>query len=307
VKAPRAPLGRLRGEILRFAAVASVPMILNFVVFQRSEFFFLERFSSDRQIALYSIAYSLYAALLALPAGLGNMFAPAVATLHGAGAHSRIRSGFARALRLLLFTTIPLTAAAVVFGPPLVRLAYGSQYAYSGTLLLVLALPLLIVPAGGVSGGLLFGYGRIRVAVAIGVAAGVVDLGLAALLVPPLDALGAAIANISAQLTGAVLGVGYCIRLVGGVQVAPRHLVRIAAATLVAAGAAEAVLQIGDGAPALALGLLAGTAVYCALAVSLRVLPREDAEWLVTTLGGRSKGRITRICRRLAGAPLGAA
>ena len=37
---PRAALGRIRREVLHFMAVASVPMILSFVVFQRSEFFF---------------------------------------------------------------------------------------------------------------------------------------------------------------------------------------------------------------------------------------------------------------------------
>ena len=95
IKTPRAALGRIRREVLHFIAVASVPMILSFVVFQRSEFFFLEHYSTDQQIALYSIAFGLYAALLALPSALSNMFAPAVATLHRAGAQSGSRAATA--------------------------------------------------------------------------------------------------------------------------------------------------------------------------------------------------------------------
>jgi O-antigen/teichoic acid export membrane protein len=306
IRAVRVPLGHLRIEVLRFAAVASVPMLLNFVVFQRSEFYFLERSSTNTQIALYSIAYSVYAALLAFPTGFVQMFAPAVATLKGAGAHERIRNGYARSLRLIFLITIPITAAAIVFGPPLVQLVYGDQYAGAGVLIRVLAIPLLIVPAGGVSGGLLFGYGRIRVPVLVGIVAGTVDLGLAALLVPHLDALGAAFANISAQLIAGLLGIGYCVRMVGGIQTAPRHLAKTVAAALVAGGCAELVLLVGSGAGFLALAMLVGIAVYAALAASLRVLPREDADWLVQTLGGRAKGRLTRVCKRLSGAPLGA-
>jgi O-antigen/teichoic acid export membrane protein len=307
IKAARAPLGHLRVEVLRFAAVASLPMLLNFVVFQRSEFFFLEHDSTDQQIAIYSIAFSVYAALLALPTGLVQMFGTAVATLKGAGAHHRIRSGYARGLRLLFLVTIPTTVGALVFGPPLVRLVYGEQYKGAGTLILVLAIPLLIVPAGGVSGGLLFGYGRIWVPVVVGIIAGIVDLGLAALLVPRLDALGAAIANVSAQLAAGVLGIGYCIRMVGGIQIAPRHLAKTAAAALTAGGCAEAVLLLlGSGAGGLAAAMVVGIGVYVALVTSLRVLPREDADWLVETLGARSKSRLTRVCRRLSGTPLGA-
>lgn len=305
IKAPRVPLGRLRGEVLRFAAVASVPMLLNFIVFQRSEFYFLEHYSTNTQIALYSIAYSVYAALLALPTGFVQMFAPAVAALKGAGAHDRIRNGYARSLRLVLFTTIPITVCALVFGPPLVRLVYGDEYGGTGVLVRVLAIPLLIVPAGGVSGGLLFGYGRVRMAVVIGIIAGIVDLGLAALLVPRLDALGAAIANDSAQLAAGLMGIGYCVRMVGGIQIAPRHLAKTGAAALTAGACAELVLLLGAGAGPLALAMIVGIVVYAALVASLRVLPREDADWLVQSLGGRTKSRIAWVCERLSGARLG--
>jgi O-antigen/teichoic acid export membrane protein len=306
ITSPRVALGKVRREVLHFMAVASVPMVLSFVVFQRSEFFFLEHYSTDRQIALYSIAFGLYAALLALPSALSNMFAPAVATLHGAGAHERIQSGFGRGLRLLFIISIPLTAGGIVFGPPLIGLLYGSEYNGAGLLFLVLITPLLVVPAGGLSGGLLFGYGRIRAPVVIGVLAGVIDLGLAAALVPQLDALGAALANVSAQIGAALLGIVYCVRLVGGIQLAPRHLARAVLAAAVAGGCGELILRFVDGAGGLVLAMVVSFVVYAGLAASLRVLPREDADWLVSSVGGRMSGRITWICRRLSGAPLGA-
>jgi O-antigen/teichoic acid export membrane protein len=308
VKAPKEPVGALGHEIRRFALAASIPVFMSFLIFQRSEFFFLNRYSTNAQIALYSIAFSVYASALALPNAIANTFSPAVATLVGANAHDRIRAGYGRGLRLLLFATVPLTAGALVFGPPLLRIVYGHEYAGSGELLLVLLAPLPLVPIGGLSSGLLFGYRQVRLPVIIGLAAGVIDLGLAALLVPYLDAMGAALANISAQTVAAAGMIFYCVRLVGGVDIARRQLARLAAASAAAAGAAQLVLEVSSGPESFLLGLALGAVVLAVLAVWLRVLPREDADWIAGAVTGRSGARkITAVCRRLSGQSLVAA
>ena len=56
----------------------------------RSEFFFLQHYSNDQQIAFYSIAYAVSTGVVRLPSAMGEVLAPAVATLFGAGAHERI-------------------------------------------------------------------------------------------------------------------------------------------------------------------------------------------------------------------------
>jgi O-antigen/teichoic acid export membrane protein len=305
ITSTRQALGDLRGEIVRFALAASVPMILGFVVFQRSEFFFLERFSSNTQIALYSIAFSVFAVLVAMPVALANTVAPAVATLHGAGAEARIRAGYARGLRLLLFICIPVMAAGYVFGPSLVRLVFGNQYAGAGDILLVLLIPLLVIPLGGLSTGFLYGYGRIRVPVIAGIVATVVDLTLAGLLVPSFEAIGAAVANVCAQLISALVVLLYSIRLVGGVDVAPGHLGKVGLATGAAAAASLGILELGDHAVTLVPAMVVGTIVFALLARGLRILPREDGHWLADT-AGRGRPRVRRVFLRLSGAPLGA-
>ena len=47
------------------------------------------------------------------PAAMGQVLAPAVATLVGAGAHERIRTGFSRALRLMISSTASGSAASL--------------------------------------------------------------------------------------------------------------------------------------------------------------------------------------------------
>jgi len=308
ITAPKEPIGTVGREVIRFALAASVPVFTNFLIFQRSEFFFLNHFSSDAQIALYSIAFSVYASALALPNAIGGTFAPAVATLVGANAHDRIRSGYARGLRLLLLVTVPVTAAALVFAAPLVHLVYGHQYAGAGKILLVLLVPLPLVPLGGLSTGLLLGYRRVRIPVVVGVAAGVVDIGLAALFVPYLHAMGAAIANVGAQTVAAVGAIVCCVRLVGGVDLAPQKLARLVVASAAPAGIAQLVLELSDGPGSFVLALVLAVGVFAVLAALLRVLPREDADWIAGAVAGRSGGRrITAVCRRLSGQSLIAA
>jgi O-antigen/teichoic acid export membrane protein len=303
----RQPLGRLGREIVRFGMIASVPIVLGFVVSQRSEFFFLEHYSTNTQIALYSIAFSAYLAIVAAPIAIGNMIAPAVGALHGAGESRRIRSGYARGLRLLLLVTIPLTVGAVVFGPALIRLLYGDQYRGAGTIVLILLAPLPIVPLAGLSSGVLVGLARIGFPVAVSIVGVVVDLGLAALLVPHLAASGAAIANIAAQIGKAILVIWYSVRLVGGVHLAPRHLVKVTAAAVAGGGCARLVLAMGESAWLFVLAVAIGASIFTALAFLLRVLPRDDADWLTNALGNRTASRVTRIFDRLAGPPLGTA
>ena len=82
-------------------------MILTFVVWRRSEFLFLNHYSTDSEIAIYSVAFSSVATLLLIPQAIVGVLLPAVATLLGAGATERIRQGFERAIRLLLVLTLP--------------------------------------------------------------------------------------------------------------------------------------------------------------------------------------------------------
>jgi hypothetical protein len=78
------------------------------------------------------------------------------------------------------------------------------------------------------------------------------------------------------------------------------------AAAAAAGGCAELILLLGGGAGPFFLALAVAVAVYATLGASFGVLPREDADWLTEALGSRANGRITRICKRFAGAPLGA-
>jgi O-antigen/teichoic acid export membrane protein len=293
----------LRRKASRFALAASVSVVLTFIVAQRSELFFLDRNSSNAQIAFYTVAFSAVTMLQTLPLGMTNVISPMFARFFGAGQIERIRSGYSRALRLLILLAIPVTAGGIVLGPPLISLAYGDRYSQAGTILRILIASVPLAPLGAVSAALLVGYGRMRFPIVVSAIAAVADVTAAALLVPRLDAIGAAIANEIAAVSATSIQLVYCIRLLGGIEVAPRQFARMVIASAGAAAVAQGALEVGSGALPLLLALAAGVGVLATLAVWLRVLPREDADWLTSALRDTRAHRLGRVCRLLSGGP----
>jgi O-antigen/teichoic acid export membrane protein len=291
------PLGSLRKEVLAFSLAMTVPVALNLVVNQRSEFFFLEHFSSDKEIALYSIAFQATAALIAVPRAIGAILTPSVAGLVGAGDFDRIQRGFSRVLRLSLLFGLPLTAAGLALGPDLLHLLYGNRYAGAGTVLVVVALTIPLSPLGGASGALLVGYGRTRSPIAISAIAASVDLLLAWILVPRLDAIGAAVANTATSFVATALVLAAAVRVVRGVHIGWGSVIRVTAISGVAAVAARLVLVGGNGVGLFVLAAAVFVAMLALGALALRAVPEDDATFLIRVVGRR--GRFARVLERL--------
>jgi O-antigen/teichoic acid export membrane protein len=285
----------LRRRFLAFVGSTSLLVIIQFVVWRRSELFVLGYYSTDAQIAYYSIAFAAISGLSKLPETLEAVAMPAVASLVGKGEHERIRRGFWRAMRLLVPITLPLVAGVAVTGPALLRLAYGDEYSDAGPVLLAMLAPLLLQPMLRVSEGILYGLGRVKFIVVAGLVATVVDVALAFALIPSMDALGAAIANGAAILVAGIPCLVLAIDLHRPIDLPARPLLRTLPVALAVAAAAWAGLQVGA-----VLAVLTGTLAFLAAALVLRPLPAEDAAWLSRGLGEAGpRGTAAAFVRRI--------
>lgn len=295
----------LRHQAARWALVATFTSILTFVVWRRSEFLFLNAYSSDAQIAVYSIAFASIVAVTKLPEAVGTVISPAFATLSGAGQMDRISSGYARAIRLLLLVSFPLTALVMAIGPTTISLVYGSSYKEAGKLLVIMAPTLPLLSLVSVSRGLVFGVGHQRTLVMVGVFAAVVNVGLDILLIRLFDATGAAVANASAQSAAAVVYVLMARRWAGRLDWAVGALVRNALAAAAAGLAAWGAVEAIQGVAGVFAGLAVFVVVYCVLAVILRVMPGQDGPWLDSVAGSRLRGRARMEAQRMIAAASG--
>jgi O-antigen/teichoic acid export membrane protein len=283
--------------ITRYALISALGVILELIVSRRSEVFFLERYSTESQIAFYSIAFAAVAALVQIPRALATAVLPAFATLYGAGADEQIRLAFSRGLRLLLLATMPVLALSVVAAPRLLELVYGSAYSGTRPVLLILLAGIAFIPTASLSNSLLAGMARVQVPLLANAAAAVVDVGLAVALIPSFDAVGAALANIGGLLTyGAVVNLSTA-RLARPIVLEPRSLGRGAVAAGLAGLSGWAVMSEVAGLLGLIAACVVIIAVYAGLARTLRILPRGDAFWLDVALGHHLGGRVGRVCK----------
>jgi O-antigen/teichoic acid export membrane protein len=288
----------LRGRTLRYAGSIFVGSLLTLIVFRRSEFFFLEHYSGDRAVALYSVAFSAMSTLVLLPQALANVVSPAVATLKGAGQDDRIRSGYGRTLRLLLLGAIPVAASAIALGPEVLRLVFGSRFRGSGVPLAVLLIPFPLIPLMNASYSLIVGLRKAVFPLISGAASAVLNVGLDFAIIPGHGATGAAVANASAQALSALVIVTYGVRTVGGVSWEAGALVRLLGTAVLAGVAGRLALDAaGRGIGGLGLGLLADGAVLVIVSGLLGIVSRDDGRWLRDTAGGLFGGRAGRALR----------
>jgi len=290
-------------QIRRFTFLASITALLDYVVWRRSEFFFLNHYSTDAQIALYSIPFAAVTALVRLPEPISRVVTPAIATLSGAGSNEKIVNGFGRGFRLLVFASIPLTAVALALGPRTLTLAYGHDYRHTGPVLVILLLPFPLLPLLGLAAAVMIGLGRQAVNTVSMAVAAALDIGLDFLLIPAHGAVGAAIANACAQTAGAVPMIVYALITFRGAQLRARFFAKVA---LLGAGTGAAalagVIAIG-GAAGLALGGTLAIATFALLARILRVLSEADGLWLEEYGGTSLSGWVGRASRAWAEVP----
>jgi O-antigen/teichoic acid export membrane protein len=287
-------LQTLRRRVGRFAVLSALGLFLELLVATRSEFYFLAHFSSDSQIAFYSIAYSAVAALTLVPKSLAGSTTPAFATLFGAGQVERMRSGFSRSLRLLLLIVLPLTAVGLTLGPELIQLVYGRNYAGAVGPLRILLLAYPVTSLSALGWALLSGFGKVRLPLIANAIAAVLDVAFAFALVPVLDARGAAIANAVGQGVFALLMLSFAARLVRPVDWRPWVLLRVLVMSVAAGLAGWGVIETVGGFPGVVLAGIVELAVIAAFARALRVLSRDDAEWAEHAVGGRFE-RLVRL------------
>ena len=292
--APRVASTSVRRGARSYALLASVSGMVTFVVWRRSELLFLQHYSTSSEVAFYSIAFAVVAALTALPTTLGDVVSPAVATLFGAGSTERIQRSYARGARLLVFVSLPVTAAAVALGPETLRVLWGPAYSDAGVVFLILVAPLPLIPLINYARAFLTGIGLIRVPLLILVVAAVINIGFDFLFVPRWQAIGAAVANVCAQLAAGIPMLAYTRRQVGRIHWEGGPLLRAAIVSALSGGVAWAGVRLLGGPAGLVIGLLSGSVVFLVLGAVLRILPADDARWLDESVGGRYVQRWSR-------------
>jgi O-antigen/teichoic acid export membrane protein len=191
----------LRNRMMTFAWQSVAILLLEMVVWQRSEFVLLKKFCADiRQIAFYSVAFSMAERLLITASIFGSAAGATIFAQYGRD-KSRLPEITASSFRYLALTTIPLHFIAAALAAPALLVLYGDKYA--GAAAVITIAPIFCMPKAFLVPirSLLQSHERQGLVIGATIVAGIVDLGVAYLLVRNHGAVGACIGSGAAEIT----------------------------------------------------------------------------------------------------------
>lgn len=269
----------LRQRMLHFAWQSITSMLLTLIVWDRSEIFLLKHLSADiRQVAFYSVAFSLAEKLLIFPTVFASATGASVFAQYGRD-RDRIPSMTAASARYLALTSIPLHILATALAGSLLVAMYGDQY--RGAILVATLAPITCLPKAFLTPvqTLFEAVERQKYFIWATLGASVIDVGVAWWLIPTYGAVGATIGSGVAQAIAVVAlwtqgVIRYKVRLPWLV------LAKVVTISLVSASAAAAIAHSMGPLPGLLAGSVVGGGLFCVLALAVRLLEREDIERL---------------------------
>jgi O-antigen/teichoic acid export membrane protein len=190
----------LARRMLRYNFALAGLVVLNSVVWQRSELLFLGRFSGPEQVAYYNVPFALTGSLAALvPGPLLGVLLPGLTYARGAADPARFAAVFNMALRYLAMLTIPICVFGIPLAGAIIQVLYGHPFAPAAIVLQILFLSVFFAVLGDAAGSTLLGEESQGWLLKTGAIAAAGSLALDLILIPPFGSVGAAIANTVAQ------------------------------------------------------------------------------------------------------------
>jgi O-antigen/teichoic acid export membrane protein len=199
-------------RIRKFSITISYVLLLDTIVWQRSEVLFLKWYSTLPQIAFYALAYSIAAKLGDLSGTFSGTLLPLYSESYGRHGLRQVGSVLTKALKYLQMVMVFPCLLGAAICKPLVELLYGSSYDPVVLPLQLLLVSLAVTSIGVVCSPLLVGTEKQSFIAKYGTFVAVLNVMLDITLIPQHGALGAAIANCTAQIVGVIGGTVYVIR-----------------------------------------------------------------------------------------------
>jgi O-antigen/teichoic acid export membrane protein len=261
-------------KLLTVSAQNLAITVLTLVVWDRSEIVFLKAFCDVRQLAFYSVAFSVAGYLALLPNVIGAAIGANVMVEYARG-RSRTSGIAEKSIRFLALIVLPLNCGIAALSGPAIRVAYGPLYAAAIPVLAITAV--LAIPKSFYWLPYTIHLAADKQVVVLRwliITAGL-NVGMDALLIPRYGAVGAAIANGLAQsFTTAILLAR--ARQLCPMKVLNRTVGAIVASAVLMAVAAALLAFFLPALPAAIAGVIVGGIVYFGCLRLTRALSQAD-------------------------------
>jgi O-antigen/teichoic acid export membrane protein len=279
---PKLPLPReIRKRMFSFSGLSTGLMILQIVIWDRSDIIFLKLLQPDiRQLAFFSVCFSVADRLMRMPQTFANALSATQMAEYGRD-KDRLFRMTSKASTYVLLGALPILIGLACIGGPFVRVMYGPQYLPAIPVFIVVAL--LSIPRAILTPAqtLLYSAEDLGFVLKWGCVAAAINVLLDLTLIPSHGALGAAWANGVAQTIAAVTIWGRVL-VRYPVRIDMPVLLRLAAATLAMAIVVLSIVAMPLS-PLLKLSIAvpAGAIVFLITSRLFMVLQKDDRRRLL--------------------------
>jgi O-antigen/teichoic acid export membrane protein len=279
---PHVPLPReIRKRMFSFSGLSTGLMILQIVIWDRSDIIFLKLLQPDiRQLAFFSVCFSVADRLMRVPQTFANALSSSQMAEYGRDKERLFRMT-SKASTYILLGALPILIGVACIGGPFVRVMYGSQYLPAIPVFIVVAL--LSIPKAVLTPAqtLLYSAEDLGFVLKWGCVAAAINVLLDVALIPSHGALGAAWANGIAQ-TFAALTIWGRVLVRYPVRIDRPVVLRLAAATLAMAAVVLSIVAMPfDPLMKLSVAVPAGAIVFLVTSRMFAVLQKDDRRRLL--------------------------
>lgn len=195
----------VRNRLKRYNLALAALILLDVIVWQRSELLFLGRLSSAAEVSFYAVPFALTERVVDLiPGAVLGVLLPGLAYAQSSPDPLRVSAVFGEALRYLTLLTLPITIAGILLAPIVIHILYGDGFAGATFVLQILLVAVVFGVIGQASRSALLGMEAQGRLLKTGVVAAALSIVLDLVLIPRWGAVGAAIANSTVQGAWAV-------------------------------------------------------------------------------------------------------
>lgn len=263
-----------RAAFLRFAGVATFALVVDQVVWGRPELFFLEIFASDADVGFYAAALRLASLAAVLPLVASKPLLPEFSRMRGAQTDEELAQLFPRICAPLLGLAAPIAAIGAAVSGPAIEFFYGPRFSPAATVtMLLIAGSVIRAATSPLAAALLTGH-RPRFVAELGIVAVVANVVFDIVAISTWGLIGAAVANVAAQLIWLVGAATYAWRRLG-LRYPVEVIAPVALLSVGAAGIAWLVSSALAGVNGLLIGTAAALAAYLATAGLFGMLPMD--------------------------------
>jgi O-antigen/teichoic acid export membrane protein len=147
------------------------------------------------ELGNFAIANTLVAVIGFIPSAMGMPLVPLLSALSVSNPKGA-RTLIPRVMRITSFLLVPVVMIVIIFGPEIIGLTYGPEFADASRLLAILAVSSLIASVTGVVGSQIAGSGKMWLGLQLNLAWVASVVVSSALLIPSFRAIGASLATL---------------------------------------------------------------------------------------------------------------